>query len=330
MIAGVFPRRCYRELATAGVSLQKLYRNNSDLISSLNNVFLNTVLLTSKLIKATPPIIPRVAFTLLSFSGMISINMQARNWSKHMLDWRFALRFRNYPAMAITAVKVCIKGSNILLTSALFAGSIISLVGFPQITLVMFKALQPIALVSLIGSVSGEVVDFITSKRLLSRLHKLPSQTGADVKIQQVAQNFLFFAYQSPYRKMDARIQINEKWKSEQRLALDIVRQMEGFTLERFKDGLAVKSIGRYSTLTPAESLHVFQSIEKALRQSHTFKKANIGLTALGYVSMGICRLFPQSIVQYGLTLTMSLFYTGKMICEKYLLKQLKSFIAKK
>lgn len=321
-------RSCKGELLRAKDGAWKLYNKNSNLISSFTNLALNTILLASCLIKRIPPIVPRVSFTLLSFTGMISINMQGRDWSKHMLDCRLALRFRTYPTLLLTAARVCVKGTNILLTCGLFAGAVIALAGYPQVSLTMFQVMRPIAMAALAGTISGEFIDYGSNKRLLGRLGAVHTQSDADAKIQAVAQNFIFMAYQPPYRKMDPRIRLEAGKQAEQMLALDAVRQMEEWALDSFKQGLAAQAIGRHSILTNAQSLHVYTGIEKALAQTQTMTKANIGLTTLGYISLGLCRLFPQTAIQYSLTLAMSLLYTGKMVYEKHLLNLLKKHLA--
>jgi hypothetical protein len=323
-------KRCGHHLWYVPRLAQRTYHDHSLLISSVTNVALNTILFVSKIIKKTPAIIPRLAFTCLSFSGMISLNMQIRDWAKHVRDVRFALRFRSYSALLLTAARVCIKGTNILQTCSVFAGALIALAGMPHITFILFQVLRPISLCTLAGAIAGEFIDYALKKRLLKKMHKIHQLKEADEKIQLIAQKFIHLAYQSPYRKMDSRIRRDPLHKQEQHMAVDIIRQMEEWSLESFKKGLAAQSIGKNSILTAAQALHVYKGIEMAIKQNQTMTKANIGLRALGYVSLGICRAFPQTLVQYGLTLTMSLFYTSKLIVENYLLKQLRKYLARK
>lgn len=254
---------------------------------------------------------------------MISINMQGRDWSKNVRDCRLAWTFNRYKIFALTAARVCIKGINILLTCTVMAGAVIGLLGFPYATFILFQVLRPISLVGLIGSISGEFIDYYANKRLLRRLEIVKNHPDKEKLIQSVVKNFLVYSFQPTFGKLDPEI-VDKKEGEEylyQKLALDMVRQLDDWPLDTLKQGLTAQSIGQHSVLNQDKSLEVFLDIELKLKQSKTFTKANICLIALGYVSMGICKLFPMTLVQYSVTLGMSILYTCRLIYMKFTLR---------
>lgn len=309
-------------------ALSDAYRNNSDLISSVTNLALNSILLVSKIFISIPVIIPRIAFTLLSFSGIISINMQARNVLKDSVDLRLAIQVRSLSGVLLTAARVFVKSTNILLTCTLFGGSIVALAGFPLASLLMFSLLSRLSTITLIAAISGEFIDYFSKKKLLGRLHVINELEDRDARVQTIAQNFISMAYQSSYQKLNIRLENDEAIRKDQQLAANIVRNIDNWALEAFKHGLAAKMIGKNTVLTPNEAIDVYNGLIEAIEKSQTIAKANIGLRALGYISLGICKLYPQTILQYGITLAMSLFYTSKMVMEKYLLNSLRNHTA--
>lgn len=293
------------------------YRKHSDLVASVTNVALNAIMFLSTVVRQIPSIFPRIAFTCLSFTGMISMNMQGSDWIKHVRDCRFAIHLRFFVPVMLTAARVCVKACNIFLTFSTFGAAVIALCGFPHISITIFVVLQPLALLALIGTIFGELIDYYSNTRLLNRLHAVKKEDPEGLVAQRVAQCFVNFAFQPLFQKMDSRIDRNVVWKNPQRLAFDVLAQMEEWDLNNLKEKLAAAGIGRYSVLSQSEGLWVFKKVGKSLQHHQTMTKANIGLIVLGYVSMGLCRLFPQTIIQYGVTLGMSLLYTAKLAYRK-------------
>lgn len=318
---------CIDRIKQIPIVVWNLYEENSYLLASIGQVALNAILLLGALVKRIPASVSTFCFTLLSFTGLLTIPMQAKDAVKNTTDFRLAWHFHSYGRMALAAIRVCIKTANIFLTFATMAGAFVALAGFPSQALAVFSALRPISLAALVGTIADDIGSYFWNHHLVDKMEHIKTSKDTDKKIQAVAQNFLYFASQSPYGRLDEHIQVSSESLKEQKLALDLITQIDIWTLDFIKEGLAAKQIGTHRPLTNKEAHQIFDTIEKAFKQKITLTKVDLVLRTLGYISIGLSRLFPMTAIQYGLTLAMSLLYMMKTFFERYVLATLKNHL---
>lgn len=145
---------------------------HTDLISSVSILTLNTIMVASKVFEQIPAIIPRTSLTLLSFTGVLTLNIQARELMKQGKDFILAKNADDRMGMIITAAKVSMTATDILLTVTMFAASVIALVGHPEVTLQMYATMRPIALTSLLARITLDIRDFFENRTLITELKK--------------------------------------------------------------------------------------------------------------------------------------------------------------
>ncbi len=286
----------------------RLLNKHTDLISSVGILSITTCLLAAKIFKSIPVLLPRIARVVFDYGGIIWLNLQVRDCLKSCRDLGRAIEGRELKAVVETAGKVVVKASSILLTCVTFAASVVALVGFPQVTTAMYLAMRPIGLTSLAMTIAGDVNDYFVNAKLLKKLDALDARPEASLQVTQVMNCFLEIVLR-PKEKY-----VRQQWVGEARLADRIVRQLDTFTLESFCEGLKKK---RESADLHQEALKVFESVKQSMRKQQVLTKANLSLTALGYVSLGLSRAFPDSLLDMSSRWGMSLLYTCKLIWQK-------------
>ncbi|ADI37632.1 hypothetical protein [Waddlia chondrophila] len=286
----------------------RVYRHHSDLIASLGIFTLNTILLASKIFKEIPHLIHRSCYTALSFSGMIWMNIQIRDLIKNSDDLYHNLKAKDWEGIIFTAAKVAVKSLNILLTGALLTASIFSLFAFPEIAFAMYAAMRPFSLFSLGTGILTEVYDYKKNSSLCARIKKVSEK-------QEVMHHFL----KRLYHEKDLAQESSNKL-----LARHVFKQLDHYVMESMRKNLANKygcetADHLMNKLDENDLNALFQSLKRGLKQKQQYIQANLGLITAGYISMGICKMWPDSLIQSSVTWIMSLLYTSKMIWQKSL-----------
>lgn len=293
--------------------IKRFYKDHSDLISSITNLTLNTLLLISKLTDHIPSIVPRMASTSLGFSGIICLNVMVRDWAKHFRDCRFAWRFANYGSLVLAAARVHVKATNILLLLSGSLNTLVALAGFTSLQQSVIRTTTPIALLALVGTISGEFIDYACKSTLLGRLDELSTNEGSKKKFE-IAKHFLALASHPPFSKMDTRIAIDRLCQKEQQLAIEIVMQMEEWSLETLKQELSEEGLSQSDA---GNCGAIFNKVRKALEECQKETREKISLITLGYISMALCKAYPYTLLQYSLNWGMSLLYTCQLASRK-------------
>ncbi len=289
----------------------KTYHEHSDLISNLGLFALNTTILASKIFKQIPKIIGRGCYVALNFTGVIWLNIQLRDLIKNGKDLYQSILDRDMEGFVFTASKVAVKSLNILLTGSMLAAAVITLVGFPQIALTMYSVMQPFAIFSMLVGLGTDVYDHKKNSALERQFTQMEAQ---DKKVKGVMNCFL---------KQLFNVETSDK----STLAKLTFRQLDHYAIGQMKKALrkAHPTLSNEELIQaiPKEKIKsLFDSIKDALLQKQKFMEANLGLMILGYVSMGICRIWPDTAIQSSVTWGMSLLYTSKKIWEKYLQRE--------
>jgi hypothetical protein len=298
-------QRCWNRCVT-------IYRSHSDLVSGLGLFTLNTSILASRIFKQIPSFVQRSAFTALNFTGLIWMNMQIRDLGKSGEDLWFNLRAGDGEGIVFTAAKVVVKSLNILLTGSMLAASIASLCSYPQIALSMYTIMRPFALFSLYVGIGTQIYDDRKNKALHRQLTHIEDQPD---KVRAVMTCFLKRLYKESPTVVESR---------EHRLAYHTFNQLDHHSMEALIEGFqkkyAAENSEKLMNILSQETINEhFHQLRNALNQKTQFTQANLGLLALGYACMAVCRMWPDSLIQSSVTWGMSLLYTSKLIWQKYL-----------
>lgn len=277
---------------------KNMYYRHSDALSSLSILALNTTLVASRIFQNIPRIIERSANTLMNFAGIVWLNIQWRNLIKKGEDCLFAFQAKDWQGLIFCAAKVTVAVLSILLTFGTFGACLITLGGLPELALSMYLLMRPFSLFSLILGIVVDIVDYKINSDLNNKMIVILN-SNSDKKIQTVMSSFL-------------KLLRKKEGAGLNKLALHTFRQQEHYTLEKMKEELGqLQSQEDYKKL--------FESLKQAVENKLLFTKANFGLIALGYLSMGICRMYPESLIQSLSLWSMSLLYTAKLFYEKHL-----------
>lgn len=270
----------------------KVVHNHSDLVSSLGILSITSCLFAAKIFPQIPPLIPRFSLVVLNFTGIISLNMQARDVVKSAQDFCFSLKINDLKGMALTAVKVAVKGINTLLTVGMFGAAIIAFCGFPQVTTMMYLAMRPFAVIALTVGIASDVADYFLNEELLKKFETVSNPT-------QLAEEF-------------TELVVSKKSSLQ---VVEIHRQLDMQVIETFQDNL--KSYH--------ENEKIFPLIQESLQSKQMGTETNLSLIVMGYIAMGICRMFPDSIAEMATRWSISMYYTGELIRQKIFRKNLES-----
>jgi hypothetical protein len=258
----------------------RVLNKHTDLISSGGILAITTCLLAAKVFKSIPSMLPRLALVVFNFGGIIWLNVQVRDFVKSCRDFSMVVADREWNVLAETAVKVFVKGVNILLTCGIFAASVVAAIGFPQSTAVMYVAMRPVALANLALTIGGDIRDYFVNEALLKDLKDAENSLQASSIIAKTMLCFLEIIGQQKEKKM--QVEMNK----EKRLAGALIRQLDLFTLETFRESLSQKKDRQHARM---EACKLFYAVQDSVHNKQASTKANLSLW--GYARHFLTRL---------------------------------------
>ncbi len=303
--------------------LSRIYRNHSDLISSIGNDILNTIILVSRVVKQIPHAVNRSAYFAYNLTGMFWINVQIQDLQKKAKDTQVNFSAYDFEGVITSAAKTAVAALNILLSASLLTAALISLAGMPQIALTIYSAMLPFSLFSFFTNIGCELYDYIKNKMLAKKFRNIKFAkefTANSEKAKKVAEFFVRRLY---------NLQQTKCGFSEKKLARHTFKQLSYFQisamLQKFQNKYRADSAQTLLTVLRRDQSKIgklLQDLKKGLEDKNTYTKNNLGLITLGYVCMGICKAYPDTLIQSFVTWGISLLYTLKMIYEKTLNNQ--------
>jgi len=280
----------------------RLLDKHTDLISSGGILAITTCLLADKVFKEFPPIIPRLSLVLLNFSGIIWLNVQIMDLIKSCYDLKRVFDWKDWDGLVQTAAKVVVRVSNILLTGLFFGASVVGACGFPQISAALYIGMRPFALTTLVLNILTDLGDYFANKAILQIIDRI-EEARSGLTMAKVSLSFLEI------------IGGHKVTYPEGFFANRIVRQIERRTVETFKEKLVQKISIEDVRL---EAYKLFYNLKDGLVSKQAGTKANLSLTVLGYVSMGVCKAFPDTLKDMISRWTISVLYTDELIRQKF------------
>lgn len=275
---------------------------HTDLISSAGILAISTCLLAAKIFKKMPSFLPKIANFIFNYGGIIWLNVQVRDFLKSCRDVGHAVREKDWVGLIETAAKVLVKGVNVLLTVVNFGAYLLTAVGLPHVSLSIYMALRPVSLGSLAINILSDIRDYFANRGLLKDLKKAEQLYTFEQTAHKVASCFMDIVIKGKAAK-------ETKGTPERPLAYRIVRQVDAFTLHAITEKLKKDSV--------TDKVKLYESLKKSIEGTQNMTKGNLFLTVLGYVSMGVCKAFPESVIDKAVRWFMSLLYTAKLAWEK-------------
>lgn len=301
--------------------IKRLLDQHTDAISSIGILAVTTAVLASKIFRSLPVVVGRSGRLFLEFCGIIWLNVQLKEFSKCGRDCLRAIQSTSYSAIARTAIKVIIKGVNVLLTCAYFGASVSSFGGFPHISTMIYTSLRPLSLAILSIEIVNEIGDYMTNRKLLEKLNLIENESNASNRLLKIVKSFFEINEdQKIYQSKTTHIDANQKNSNERKLAETLVRQLDFFTLSTIKEIYEKNSSSNEDRRIKA--LRLYFQIKDGLSNIHARVKSNLNLTVLGYLSRGICKMYPDSLTEMTVRWGMSVLYTDELVI-KYKLRQM-------
>lgn len=290
--------------------VKRVLDKHTEAISNLGILAITTCLLASKIFESTPKMLPRVAKVVYDYGGLIWLNVQARDLMKSVKDLSRANQMKDLGGIIATAAKVFVKSANIFLTCVIFGGSVISAVAVPEASLAIALSIRSFSLSCLCINVLSDIRDYFANEALLKQLEKLDSDDKGNLLIGKVMACFLEIV-----KDVETPSKISSEWSEEWKLADRLVRQLDHYTLETFKESLQEERKEKYPLV---DALKLFYGVKDGMKTNQGTTKANLSLIALGYFSMGLCRAFPDSLIEMSARWTMSVLYSDEFIQRKF------------
>lgn len=294
------------ELVLKGVRWSgRVLNKHVDIIGNVGILAITTCLLAGKVFDNIPKVLPRIARVVYDFGGIIWLNAQVRDLIKSGRDFGRAFLEKDIPGVVEVATKVFVKGVNVFFTVAIFGGSIIAACGFPQASLALALAIRPLGLASLALNILLDVRDYSMNERLLKQFSSYEEDSEFSLSVAKTVASFA---------EIILGRELSRGWEEQRRFADLLVRHLDTLTIETFQELLAKD---RERIQPRSEALKIFYSIKDGMRSRQAGTKANLSLTAMAYISRGICRAFPDTLIDMTTRWSISVLWTDEFIRQK-------------
>lgn len=288
--------------ASEGISWElswDTFKRHSDLVTSVAIFSLNSCVMAAKASRQVPNLVGHSANVALSYVGVISTPAQVHYLGKTWSDVTRAVRDRDMLAIGPVAVKVANEAVNVLLTVGNFVAAVAKLVNRPAFAIAFYATCRPVAVAGTVATIFVDLFGWVSNSRLITRLDGL--QSGSDAKVQQLFRDIVSGeTTEDPDLKhlttLVQRTLDRDTWNA---LAARATRSMEE------------------GDLTGEEARALLATVQKYCARQDEFYKAGVGLRALGYAAMAVCRANPDTLVQSITLWGMGLLYTSKLAYEK-------------
>jgi hypothetical protein len=266
---------------------------NTDLLSSAGIFAITTCLLAAKIFKNMPPLLSRIAKVVYDFGGIIWLNIQIKDFIKSCKDLNRVASCKQWNVLVPVAAKVFVKGINILMTIAIFSGSVIAACGYPQLMMAMLLSTRTVNLSAFFTGIGTDIYDYYKNNSLIQELKNVD-----DNEAPLVVKHF--------HATITAQQIDTDRSSKPYRIAQSLVRQLDMHTIEMYKE-IGAEKITK-------------EKLQPAIVSKNTGTKANLGLITLGYATMGISKAYPNTLADMSVRWGMSALYTGELVRQKVFL----------
>lgn len=315
-------------LKTTSFEVVKFYHYNNALLQQISLLSLTTCVLASKIFSSIPKIIPRASLSLLNYVGIIYLDSQVMHVCKSIRDASIAIKEKDYTGLFTLSLKIYVKATDVLLTSASFVFSLLALGGVPQVGLIAKVVMRPISIIGWLLSSLNSTVDFYQNKDLLRRFKNLKSETKEDYQnfISLLVCKVLRIIEPEGAKKLEP-ISLNVSVDVDKKIsnfAMLTVRQLEESSLREFSaDLLAQLEKDPHFSMSWEKNLRYFKGMQTRIKEKNQQMTLGTGLSILGFIGLSVGRVFPDSLADWGMRWGISSLYTAKMVWKKIKLLRL-------
>ncbi|HRW58514.1 MAG TPA: hypothetical protein P5048_02710 [Chlamydiales bacterium] len=295
----------------------KLWVNNlfhgisihTDLISSVSILALDVIFLLGKIFPAFPQKLSQFSFVALNFSGLICLNFMVSFIRKTRKDCLIAQKAQSRLIFFETMVKVFYIGSGILLTVGMFLASVFIYFEKHQLVSIFYKVMRPWGALSIMIAIGLDVYYYMNNKRFIAKFDKVFSNQKKDRFSQLIHQLF--------HKQTACSIDKNEQkvliWAATLRARTD------KDTWKTFQNKLSCMEVDdlQFSREKQDSLCQMIECLKDNIIVQQQIASADLGVRGFGYVSMGINKIFPNTLIQGVVLLANASLYTSMLCYQK-------------
>jgi hypothetical protein len=285
MIAKTYPIELYQPF----MDLLKPIREHLDLISMTISTVANAVFLAGKLFTQVPSRVTRSAFVALNVVGFLYLDWQVSFTIKTAKDSLLALKLKVWHIAILTALCTVNAISDMALMTAGLAAALASWATRPEIATAIYTVTRPWGISCLFIAITIDVSYYLLRRSVACELK--------DLNHSRRFQN-IFSALLGKVRST-SRDDIT---------AAKVRASMDKYTLETLLNKLQ----GRF------DATAVMKQVKENVNTQLEAERNNLGLRAIGYVGLFLCKAYPDSLVQAITMLATSLLYTANNAYKKW------------
>lgn len=274
-------------------------REHMDVVLSAVTTVSTTLFFLGKATSEIPVQITRTAFLIQNAVGLAYLDWQVSFIVKTANDCWFALRTHTLPTLAITAATAVNAVSDVLLVIAGNAAALASWANRAPIAQAIYTVTRPWGLSFLVLTVALDFFSYFAHRSLMADLEQLSNSWWYKRQATTILAALSSFqetgkiSTASPTTQLAARIRAS----------------LDKYTLYTLIDQSKSRLAG------PAKHLQlIMQNV--GTQQQHTFR--SVGVRALGYVGMLLCKTYPDSLIHATTLLVVSLFYTTNQLYKRW------------
>ncbi|MDP1834905.1 MAG: hypothetical protein Q8K75_03155 [Chlamydiales bacterium] len=285
MIAKTHPT----ELNQPFMALLKPIREHLDLISMTISTVANAVFLAGKLFTQVPSRVTRSAFVALNVVGFLYLDWQVSFTIKTARDSLLALKLKVWHIAILTAVCTVNAISDMALMTAGLAAALASWASRPEVATAIYTVTRPWGISFLFVAIAMDVSYYALRRSVACELKDLNSSR----RFQNI-----FSALVGKARRSNG----------DDVTAVKIRASMDKYTLETLLNKLQ----GRFDPTV------LMKQVKENVNTQLDAERNNLGLRAIGYAGLFLCKAYPDSLVQAITLFATSLLYTANNAYKKW------------
>ncbi len=240
----------------------------------------NSVILASKLTNKIPQVVPNLFRSSLSYLGIISFPFHLKMLEKNVRDLSQAIRLKESLTIVHTALKITLRVVDIFFLIGGTTATFLALTPLFPVSTLIFGAMIPFAMPSLILTVGLDVLNAYEDRRLLT----LIDSPKTIVKITAIIKRH-----------------IKEGAPIKDKLALQTLKQFSHLDIKYLKE----------------TSFITEEHIKSCLKTRLLVSNMDLSLQVIGYLGLSIGKLYPNSLAQASFNFGISLLYNIKYYVER-------------
>lgn len=266
----------------------KPLREHLDLISMTVSTVANAVFLAGKLFTQVPTKATRSAFVVLNVVGFLYLDWQISFTIKTAKDSLLALKLKVWHVAVLTAVCTVNAISDMALMTAGLTAAIASWASRPAIATAIYTVTRPWGISFLFVAIALDVSYYFLRRSVACEL----KDASGSQRLQAIFSALL---------GKPSNIQNNI-------MASNIRASMDKYTLETLLNKLR----GHFDAAV------VMKYVKENVYTQLEAERNNLGLRAIGYVGLFLCKAYPDSLVQAITLFVTSLLYTANNAYKKW------------